>query len=147
MARDEFLSYSKDPTLWLNSVGITLFFIAMIIIIGYYFPEFYLSHGTILLVPLYLTINYNHKLRKNAWKTAFINGLIAAFIVGIINMVIGYFYGKTPNYMYICEAPIADNPLLLTTQWPYYFLMLIFFMLIHVIGIFYIYKLIGRVKK
>ena len=239
MARDEFLSYSKDPTLWLNSVGITLFFIAMIIIIGYYlsdknrlifakvlgvmffvrfiflhgyqvgighwditnslplhlcgissivciiimfkynqslfeylvllgipsaihsiltpqfingwdgyyFPEFYLSHGTILLVPLYLTINYNHKLRKNAWKTAFINALIAAFIVGIINMVIGYFYGKTPNYMYICEAPIADNPLLLTTQWPYYFLMLIFFMLIHVIGIFSIYKLIGRVEK
>ena len=239
MARDEFLSYSKDPVLWLNSVGVTLFCIALVIIIGYslsdknrsifakflgimffvrfiflhgyqvgmghwsiinslplhlcgissivciiimfkynqslfeylvllgipsaihsiltpqfingwdgyYFPEFYLSHATILLVPLYFTINYNYKLSKTAWKTAFINGLIAAFIVGFINMIIGYFYGKMPNYMYICEAPIADNPLLLTTQWPYYFLMLIFFMFIHVIGIFYIYKLIGRVQK
>tara|TARA_B100000029_G_scaffold298066_1_gene291190 strand:- start:84 stop:803 length:720 start_codon:yes stop_codon:yes gene_type:complete len=239
MGRDEFLSYSKDPELWLNSIGITLFCIALLVLIGYYlsdrnraiftkflgvmffvrfiflhgyqvgighwditnslplhlcgissivcivimfyynqslfeyivllgipsaihsiltpqfingwdgyyFPEFYFSHGAILLVPLYLTINYNYKLRKNAWKTAFFNGLVAAFVVGTINVIISFLYGELPNYMYICEAPIADNPLLLTSQWPYYFLMLIFFMFIHILAVFYIYKLIGRVEQ
>ncbi len=123
---------------------------------GYYFPEFYFSHGTILLVPLYLTINYGHKLRKDAWKTAFLKTLLAAFVVAIINKVIDYFYvtidmfGEpiTTNYMYTFVAPqVEDNPLLLTTEWPYYFLMLVFFMFIHVLVVFYIYKLIGRVEE
>ena len=126
---------------------------------GYYFPEFYFSHGTILLVPLYLTINYGYKLRKNAWKTAFLNTLLAAFIIAIVNKIIDYLYVtidmvdeigeivKT-NYMYTFIAPkVEDNPLLLTTEWPYYFLMLAFFMFIHVLVIFYIYKLIGRVRQ
>ena len=113
---------------------------------GYYFPEFYLSHGAILLAPLYLSINYNYKLRINAWKTAFINGLILAFFIGIINFIIGYLFGTMPNYLYLCEAPIADNPLLFTNKWPYYFLMLVFLMFLHVIAIFYIYKLIGKVE-
>ena len=126
---------------------------------GYYFPEFYFSHGTILLVPLYLTINYGYKLRKNAWKTAFLNTLLAAFFIAIINKIIDYLYitidmvdeigeiVKT-NYMYTFVAPkVEDNPLLLTTEWPYYFLMLVFFMFIHVLVVFYIYKLIGRVTQ
>ena len=126
---------------------------------GYYFPEFYFSHGAILLVPLYLTINYGYKLRRNAWKTAFLNTLLAAFIVAIVNKIIDYLYvtidmvdkiGETvkTNYMYTFVAPkVEDNPLLLTTEWPYYFLMLVFFMFIHVLVVFYIYKLIGRVRQ
>tara|TARA_B110000263_G_scaffold238581_1_gene239914 strand:- start:678 stop:1400 length:723 start_codon:yes stop_codon:yes gene_type:complete len=113
---------------------------------GFYFPEYYLSHGAILLVPLYLSINFSYKLRINAWKTAFFNGLIVAFSVGIINMIIAYFYGKMPNYMYICKAPIADNSLLLIDEWPYYFLMLVFFVFIHIVVIFYVYKLMGKVE-
>ena len=130
---------------------------------GYYFPEFYFSHGAILLVPLYLTINYGYKLRKDAWKTAFLKTLLAAFIVGIINKVIDYLYItmhrpnplKEPekwevlqtNYMYTYVSPEANNPLLLTKEWPYYFLLLVFLMFIHVLVVFYIYKLIGRVKS
>jgi hypothetical integral membrane protein (TIGR02206 family) len=114
---------------------------------GYYFPEFYLSHGAILLAPLYLSINFNYKLRFSAWKTSFINGLLLAVIIGMINLFIGYFYGILPNYLYLCNAPIAENPLLFTNQWPYYFLMLVFFMFIHIILIFYIYKFLGKVHK
>ena len=114
---------------------------------GFYFYEFYISHGAIFLVPLYLTIVFGYTIRPDSWKTAFINGLLLAFTVGLINVSIGYFYGKLPNYMYICEAPIADNPLLLTSQWPYYFPMIVFFMFIHILVIFYTYKLIGRVRK
>ena len=114
---------------------------------GYYFPEFYLSHGAILLAPLYLSINYNYKLRLNSWITAFRNGLLLACFIGVINLTIGYFHGITPNYLYLCEAPIADNPLLFTTQWPYYFFVLVIFMFIHIIMIYYIFKVIGKVEN
>ena len=114
---------------------------------GYYFPEFYLSHGAILLAPLYLSINYGYKLRLNSWITAFRNGLLLACLIGAINLIIGYFYGITPNYLYLCEAPIADNPLLFTTQWPYYFFVLVMFMFIHIVAIYYIFKAIGKVEN
>ena len=114
---------------------------------GYYFPEFYLSHGAILLAPLYLSINYGYKLRLNSWITAFRNGLLLACFIGLINLIIGYFYGITPNYLYLCEAPIADNPLLFTTQWPYYFFVLVMFMFIHIVVIYYIFKAIGKVEN
>ena len=114
---------------------------------GYYFPEFYLSHGAILLAPLYLSINYDYKLRLHSWITAFRNGLILAFFIGLINLLIGYSYGIMPNYLYLCEAPIADNPLLFTTQWPYYFFVLVMFMFIHIVIIYYIFKAIGKVEN
>lgn len=113
---------------------------------GYYFPEFYLSHGAILLAPLYLSINYGYKLRISSWMTAFRNGLILTLFIGLINLTIAYFYGMMPNYLYLCQAPIAENPLLFTTQWPYYFFVLVTFMFIHIIIIYYIFKLIGKVE-
>lgn len=113
---------------------------------GYYFPEFYLSHGAILLAPLYLSINYGYKLRISSWMTAFRNGLILTLFIGLINLTIAYFYGTMPNYLYLCQAPIAENPLLFTTQWPYYFFVLVTFMFIHIIIIYYIFKLIGKVE-
>ena len=113
---------------------------------GYYFPEFYLSHGAILLAPLYLSINYRYKLRISSWMTAFRNGLILTLFIGLINLTIAYFYGTMPNYLYLCQAPIAENPLLFTTQWPYYFFVLVTFMFIHIIIIYYIFKLIGKVE-
>ena len=113
---------------------------------GYYFPEFYLSHGAILLAPLYLSINYGYKLRISSWMTAFRNGLILTLFIGLINLTIAYFYGTMPNYLYLCQAPIAENPLLFTTQWPNYFFVLVTFMFIHIIIIYYIFKLIGKVE-
>ncbi len=108
---------------------------------GFYFPEFYISHGAIFLVPIYLTVVFDYKIRSNSWKTAFSNILIMVVpFIALINYLIG------ANYMYLCKSPIADNPLLLTNQWPYYVPMIIFFVFLHNLAIFYIYKLIGRVE-
>ena len=106
---------------------------------GFYFPEFYLSHGAIFLVPIYLTIVFNYKIRLDSWKTAFFNTLMIVPVIALIN----YFIGS--NYMYLCQSPIADNPLLLTNEWPYYVPMIIFFVFLHNLAIFYIFKIIGRV--
>ena len=108
---------------------------------GFYFPEFYISHGAIFFVPLYLTIVFNYKIRSDSWKTAFRNILMLVPFVGLINYLIG------ANYMYLCKSPIADNPLLLTNKWPYYVPMIIFFVFLHNLAVFYIYKLIGKVKS
>ena len=114
---------------------------------GYYFPEFYLSHGIIFLVPLYLTIVNGYSLRSNAWKNSFIYGLITVALVGITNLVISFFTGVLPNYMYTCEAPIADNPLIMTTEWPSYYLILTTFTFVHILIVFYVFRLFGRVDK
>lgn len=107
---------------------------------GFYFPEFYLSHGAIFLVPIYLTIIFGYKIRSDSWKTAFINILMIVPFIGLFNKLTG------ANYMYLSISPKVDNVFLLTNQWPYYVSMIIFFVFIHNLGVFYIYKLIGRVK-
>ena len=108
---------------------------------GFYFYEFYISHGAIFLVPLYLSIVFDYKIRTDSWKTAFLNILMIVPIIGLINLLID------SNYMYLCKSPIADNPLLLTDQWPYYVPMIIFFVFLHNLSVFYIYKVIGRVRN
>ena len=114
---------------------------------GYYFPEFYLSHGIIFFAPLYLTIVNGHSLRFNSWKNSFIYGLVTVAIIGIINLVISFFTGTLPNYMYTCVAPEADNPLIMTKKWPNYYIILTTFTFAHILIVFYLFKLFGKVKK
>ena len=114
---------------------------------GYYFPEFYLSHVIIFLAPLYLTIVNGHSLRFNSWKNSFIYGLVTVAIIGIINLVISFFTGTLPNYMYTCVAPEADNPLIMTKKWPNYYIILTTFTFAHILIVFYLFKLFGKVKK
>ncbi len=114
---------------------------------GYYFPEFYLSHGSIFLAPLFLTIVNGHKLRKDSWKTSFLNGIYTVILIGLINCAIGYFSGTMSNYMYTFEAPEADNPLIITKIWPIYYLILISFTFIHILIVHRIYNIFGKVFK
>ena len=90
-------------------------------------------------------------LLQNSFELRIIAGIIiiifSLHIIGVINLTIGYFHGITPNYLYLCEAPIADNPLLFTTEWPYYFFVLVMFMFIHIVVIYYIFKAIGKVES
>ena len=66
-----------------------------------------------------------------------ISGIINFFIfinilvlpVGIIN------YFLDSNYLYLCIAPLVDNPLLITHKWPYYIF------IIDIISILYMFIL------
>ena len=74
---------------------------------------YYLSHGLIILIPLYLYYYLNFELRKLSWLRAlvFLNILAAIFIP--LNS-----YLKS-NYMYVNEPPKVDNPLIIG-EWPIY---------------------------
>ena len=56
------------------------------------------------------------ELRTYSWLKTFIGlNVLLAFI-----MPLNHFIGS--NYMYLAEVPAVDNPLILTTKWPYYVL-------------------------
>jgi hypothetical integral membrane protein (TIGR02206 family) len=113
---------------------------------GYFFYDFYLSHSGILLVPIYLTIVMNKKIKINSWKSTFYIGLAYTMIVGFLNKAINTIFEGSANYMYLCKAPLAENPLILTKKWPMYLPMLILFGFFHIIFMYYFLKITKGVE-
>tara|TARA_B110000014_G_scaffold264275_1_gene264558 strand:+ start:359 stop:1075 length:717 start_codon:yes stop_codon:yes gene_type:complete len=113
---------------------------------GYKFYDFYLAHGGILLVPLFLTIVLKHKINIGSWKYTFNTVLSITLIVGLLNILIHRISGEWPNYLFLCKAPIVDNPLLLVTNWPYYIPFLMFVGFLHMLFIYHIFKIFKRVE-
>ena len=68
----------------------------------------------LLIVPAWLMMYYDQRLRHNAWWTSFIYLQLLVVFVSQANSIIG----NGANYMYLAKAPIADNPLVL--QDPYH---------------------------
>ena len=113
---------------------------------GYKFYDFYLAHGGILLVPLFLTIVLKHKINVGSWKYTFNTVLSITLIVGLLNMLIHRVSGEWANYLFLCKAPIVDNPLLLVTNWPYYIPFLMFVGFLHMLFVYHIFKIFKRVE-
>ena len=106
---------------------------------GYFFYDYYLNHGLILLVPLYLTFILDFKPTSGSWWKAFIFAQIFLPPVALANWMLD------ANYMYMCQKPIADNPFVIG-EWPWYFLImeaagiLHFFLLYIPFGLKYYWK-------
>ena len=77
--------------------------------------SYYVSHGTIMLVPLYMFYNLDYKLSKYSWLRTF--GILN--ILMIIILPLNFLIGSDSNYMYLYEAPNIKNPLVFG-DWPYY---------------------------
>jgi hypothetical integral membrane protein (TIGR02206 family) len=93
---------------------------------GYFFFDYYLNHGLIALIPLYLTFVLKFRPRKYSWFTTLIYVQILLIIAGLTNWSIG------SNYMYLSEKPIVNNPFVIG-EWPWYIFGLQFAGLIHFI--------------
>jgi len=78
---------------------------------------YYLSHGLIILIPLYLFYYLNYKLRKLSW----LRTLIFLDLLMIILIPINRFLKS--NYMYVNEPPRVNNPLIIG-EWPMYLIYL-----------------------
>ena len=76
--------------------------------------DYYIGHSMLFIVPIFLMMFYGFRLRKNAWWTSFIYLQLIVVIVSQANVIIG----NNANYMYLAEAPIADNIFIL--QDPYH---------------------------
>lgn len=89
--------------------------------------DYYVGHSMIFIVPVWLMVFMGRSLTKGAlWRIALYTQPVLLF-VGTINWLVG------GNYMYLAEAPIANNPLILTREWPWYILLFEFLMIIHFI--------------
>ena len=78
--------------------------------------DYYVGHSMLFIVPIFLMMFYGFRLRKHAWWTSFIYLQFIVVIVSQVNAIIG----NGANYMYLAEAPIADNIFIL--QDPYHIL-------------------------
>ena len=104
---------------------------------GILYIEFFISHGGILLSALYLTMVKGMKPRTGSWWKVFLYSQLLIPTIGFINYILD------ANYMYLCEAPIVDNPLIFTREWPWYIFSIDFIAAVH----FYIIYIISRIKN
>ena len=89
----------------------------------------------------FLMVVFGHKVSENSWKTVFFQSLVIAFFVGLMNIIL------KSNYLYLCVAPIAENPLIITREWPFYIPIIIFIGFLHILAFYYFFNLIKKVKK
>jgi len=96
----------------------------------FHLTEFYISHGFVVVVPLYLMIRGGRRLpRRVFWRVVAITTTIAVFMMGI-NTALG------SNYMYVNQPPPVDHPLV-QGEWPEYLLVFV----VAVLVLFYLYRL------
>jgi hypothetical integral membrane protein (TIGR02206 family) len=76
---------------------------------GFWFYNFYVYHGLIILAPLWAIFNFNMDLRKYAMWRVIAYSHIFIPVVGSLN----YFLGT--NYMFLNKAPEIDSPFVFQT--------------------------------
>jgi hypothetical integral membrane protein (TIGR02206 family) len=71
---------------------------------GFWFYNFYVYHGLIILAPLWAIFNFKMVLRKYAmWKVIAYSHIFIP-VIGLTNYILG------TNYMFLNEAPKIDSP-------------------------------------
>ena len=95
--------------------------------------EYYIGHGGVILVPIYLAIVDGYRVRKNAWRDVFIYCQLLLIFIGMINFILD------ANYMYLCEAPIVNNPLIIGL-WPWYIIGFEIFGLVHILFFYFLFR-------
>ena len=106
---------------------------------GSYFKyiQYYQSHGTIIMIPLFMLLHLDYKLSKFSWLKVLITLNIIMLIIMPLNFLIG------SNYMYLSEAPNIKNALVFG-EWPFYILNWEFFILVLFFITFKCFQLIKR---
>jgi len=80
---------------------------------GYHYFAFYIAHGGILFVCIFMILHHNFRPEKKMWWKSFIYIQFAAIGVGLINKLLG------ANYMFLSSAPEVEN-VFLKYPWPWY---------------------------
>lgn len=97
----------------------------------YFFLDFYFSHSAIIFVPLYALIVLKMRPRDGAWLQVFGFGNLILLIVYGLNLMLH------SNYIYLMEAPKANNPLVLH-PYPMHLIGFEVFGFIHIILIYWL---------
>jgi len=102
-----------------------------------FFLLYYTKHAALVVVPIILARSYGFRFRRWDWLRAYGLAVLASTVMmgvnGVLNTRFPHAQGLTANYMYVWEAPTADNPLILDWGWPWYLLPLHVALLVHLI--------------
>ncbi len=79
------------------------------------FLEYFIEHGGIIFVPLFLVTAYQMRPSYHSWIRVFIFTQLVLAVMAVFN----YYTGS--NYFFTAQKPIADSPFILG-NWPYYIL-------------------------
>ncbi|TRZ83385.1 MAG: TIGR02206 family membrane protein [Sediminibacterium sp.] len=91
---------------------------------GYNFYAYFIDHGGLLLVIIYMIVHFKFVPRPKSWLWVLGYTQLVAIGVGIINYTVG------ANYMYLSAKPAVSNPFVIG-EWPYYILVLEAVALVH----------------
>ena len=97
---------------------------------GYFFYGYFIGHGGLLLAIFYMIFHFKFRPTPGSWWRAFLFTQMLALGIGCINFVFN------SNYMYLCQPPIAENPLIMGA-WPWYLLVFEALAIVH-FGLFYL---------
>ena len=96
---------------------------------NWYLFEYYFVHGSLMLVPLYLTIVLGMRPSIGSWWKTFLRVQIGAVIVFPFNFIFD------TNYMFLAAKPLVENPFLIG-DWPFYIFFLELFVFLHILLIY-----------
>jgi hypothetical integral membrane protein (TIGR02206 family) len=99
--------------------------------------DFYFSHGIIIFMALYAFFVLKMSMYKWSWLRAFIFGNAILAVVGTIN------YFINGNYIYLCQRPLAENPLIMG-EWPWYIIGFQIAALIHILLFYLIFTYLQK---
>ena len=91
--------------------------------------KYYLVHIGIILIPLFLSIVQGYRVRDLSWLRVILMCQLLMVILGAFN----YFSGS--NYMYLCERPIVNNPMIIG-EWPWYIIGFEILGIIHILAFY-----------
>jgi len=87
---------------------------------NFFYIEYYYSHSSIIVFPLYLFYYMDMKLSKYSWLKTFLILNILLVIIMPLDFLLG------ANYMYLVDPPAVNHPLV-SGEWPYYLINFEFF--------------------
>ena len=114
--------------------------------VGDAFPillHFYFNHMALIVVPVVMTKALGMRFPKWGWVKAYlIAALVSTLMVGVNGALNAWVPGEAvANYMYMTEAPIADNPFVFREwPWPWYILPLHGALLLHLVVLNALYR-------
>ena len=77
------------------------------------------------------------RFRRRDWARTYVWAVIISTLMmgfnGLLNLTFPHPDGLVANYMYVWQAPMADNPLVLDWDWPWYLLPLHVALLVHLL--------------
>jgi hypothetical integral membrane protein (TIGR02206 family) len=100
---------------------------------GYFYYGYFISHGGLLMICLYMIFHLGFEPEKGSWLKTFAIIQIMVLVIGIFDFVTG------SNYMYLAEPPVVDNPLIMG-KWPWYILVFEALALIHFFAFYKLYR-------